>query len=118
MRYRANSKARHASVGGSFVLRLQSDSENELTDPFTSLSCLSFPLQLFCGAQFLYGDQTRPSVGVLGPHSGTFCFLPSLPEGFCRSQAVQADVLPFVSFLVFHSGWTVKSFGACDSNIC
>ena len=50
------------------VLRLQSDSEHELTDPFTSLCCLGFPLHLFCGALFLYGDQPRSSVAVLGWH--------------------------------------------------
>ena len=76
------------------MLRLQSDSEHELTDPFTSLCCLGFSLHLFRGAQFLYGDQTRPSVGVLAWDSGKLCFLPSVPEVFCRSQAVQADFLP------------------------
>ena len=43
----------------------------------------------FFGAQFLYGDQTRPSVDVLGPHSGTFS-LPSVPEFFAgRRQCRQ-----------------------------
>ena len=85
------------------MLRLHSDSEHELTDPLTSLCCLGFQLHLFCGAQFLYGDQTRPSVGVQSKHSGTFCFLPSVPEVFTgRRQCRQS----------------FKSFGACDSNIC
>ena len=39
------------------------------------------------------GDQTRPSVGVLGRHSGVvFLFTPTAPEVFCRT--VQADFLP------------------------
>ena len=102
LRYTVNLQARHVSVRESFVLRLQSDSEHELTDLVTSLCCLGFPLHLFCGAQFfLYGDQTRPYVGVLGRHSGTFCFLPSVPEVFCRSQAVQADLLLRVSLSLF-----------------
>ena len=63
----------------------QSDSELELTDPCTSLFYLGFTLHLFCAAQFLFGAQTRPSVGVLGWHSGV----------------LRADVLPCPILFVF-----------------
>ena len=51
------------------------------------------------------------SLKSMDPHSGTYCFFPSVPELSFRSQAVQADLLA-VSFLVSHSRWTVKSVGA------
>ena len=41
----------------------------------------------------LCGDQTRPSVGVLGWHSGMVLFSPDCAGSLRRSQPVQADFL-------------------------
>ena len=82
------------------MLRVQSDSEHELTDPFTSLCCFGLPLHLFCGALFLHGNQPRSSVGVLGWHRRTFCVLPPVREVFeGRWQCRQ--IFLFVSFSFF-----------------
>ena len=48
----------------------------------------------------MYRDQTRPSVGVLDPHSGTY-FFSRLCLSF-QSQAVQADLV-LVSLSLFRT---------------
>ena len=50
----------------SFVLRLQSGSEHEVTDSFTSLCCRGFPLHLICGAQFFV---RRPNTSFCFEHA-------------------------------------------------
>ena len=84
-----------------FELHLQSESEHALTDPFTSLCCLGFPLHLFCGAQFLRRDQRRPSVGALVRHSGTFCFFPVCAGGFLQVAGSAGRFSPCVSLSLF-----------------
>ena len=106
MRYGVNLKARHASVRESFVLRLQSDSEHELTDPLTSLCCLGFPLDPICGAHFFV---FRWCAGLT---QRDVLFFPVCAGGFCTSQAVQADFLPLSHFPCFPQPFDIQEFGS------
>ena len=98
MRQRVNLKTRHPRVWESsfFVLRPQSGSEHELTDPLTSLRCLAPVLK------YMFCVETKH---VLLSAAGSFSFLPRLRRKCCR--AVQAD-----SLLVFPC-WFPDLF--CDS---
>ena len=80
-------------------MNLQSDSEHELTDPFTSLCCLGFPLHLFA-VQFLHGPNTS-FCWCAGRAQRNVLFSPVCGGGFCRSRAVLADFLRLSHFLCF-----------------
>ena len=67
------------------MLRPQSGSEHELTDPLTSLCCLAPALR----CMFVWRPNT--SFCRCCAAAGLFSFLPRLCRKFCR--AVQADVL-------------------------
>ena len=75
------------------MLRPQSGSERELTDPLTSLRCLAPVLRCcFCG------DQTRPSVGAGLAQRGCFLFLPGCSRSFAgQCMQIFSLVFSFVS---------------------
>ena len=74
-------------------MHLQSDSERELTDLCTSLFWHSFPLHLFCGAQFCLSTEHILHLECRAGAAGCFVF-PVCDGGFCRLQAVHADAFP------------------------
>ena len=57
------------------------------------LSRTRFEVHVLCG------DQTRPSVGVLGRHSGMVLFNPVCAESFYKSQTVQAEIFLFLRLI-------------------
>ena len=89
------------SVGKFFVLRPQSSSEHELTDPLPSLCCLAPVFEVHVCA-----ETKHVLCWCWCGAAGVFSFLPRLRRKFCR--AVQADFLP--GFLC----WFPDPF--CDSS--
>ena len=93
MRQRVNLKTRHSRVWENVVLRPQSGSEHELTDPLTSLCCLAPVLRcMFCV------ETEHVLQSVRERRSGVVFLFARLRRKFCR--AVQADFLLVFLMLV------------------
>ena len=82
-----------------FEVHLPSDSEHELTDPYTSLCCLGFPLHLLLRCTVCVRRPNTSFCWCAGPAQRDVLLSPVCAG--CRSQAVQADFVSCCMLLVF-----------------